>query len=166
MSSRTRKTVGILLSLAVLSGLYLPYCENPAVVLLLFFSWGLMALCSPLVLLAGLLSKEKETQVLGLSWLLSAALFFFGGIGFDTWLRHGKHQTAQTLVMDLAAYHAREGRYPEQLSALGKPYELEGLRYWVDPVKRTYRFEYLMDGFNWEYYESDSQRWGTLGWND
>jgi hypothetical protein len=125
MSSRSRKTVGILLSLAVLSGLYLPYCENPAVVLLLFFGWGLMALGSPLVLLAGLLSKEKETRVLGLSCLLSAALFFFGGLGFDKWLRHGRHQTAQTLVMDLAAYHAREGSYPEQLALLGAPGEAD-----------------------------------------
>ncbi len=166
MSSGSRMALGLLLGLAVLSGAALPYIEHPVVVLLLFFGWGSMALGSTAVLLDGLLSREKGTRSFGLTGLLAAAVFFLGGFGFDAWLRHGKHQTARALVMDLAAYHAREGRYPEQLGALGKPYALEGLMYWVDPVKQTYRFEYLMDGFNREYYDSAQQRWGTLGWND
>jgi hypothetical protein len=166
MRSYGKKSLAILLFLALLSGVALPYVEHPAVVLLLFWGWGVTALYSTGVLLSGLLAREKETLVLGLTCLGSAAIFFFGGFSFDGWLRHGKHQTAQSLVMDLEAYHAREGRYPEQLSALGKPYRLEGLSYSVHPVKRTYYFEYLMDGFNREYYDSAYRKWGTLGWND
>jgi hypothetical protein len=166
MSSQRKKFLGIPLSLALLGAVALPYVENPVVVLLLFWGWGVMALYSTGVLLSGLLAREKDTWIFGLTGLLSTAIFFYGGFGFSGWLRHGKHQTAQALVMDLAAYHAREGRYPEQLSALGRSYALDGLIYSVHPVKKTYYFEYLMDGFNREYYDSAYQHWGTLGWND
>ena len=65
--------------------------------------------------------------------------------------------------MQIEKFKNNTGAYPKDLKQIEASNKIDGIKYDVDSDGKNFRIEYLMDGFNKEFFDSDNQRWGTLG---
>lgn len=149
----------LIILIAVLLGIAIHF-TNPVTAILLLIIWIAATIFSIAAILIGLFSKKFRL------WYLIGFLPFLVGYGFETGVRNYKHNAAMKLNIQLERYKIEYGKYPKNLINLNSKIELRGLVYSTNKDFTNYRIEYLMDQFNREYYHSESNSWGTLGWND
>lgn len=154
---KRKETVGIVV--AVLIGALIQFA-NPIVALLLMGLMALLSFVSACLLIGSIFLGRKAIK-----WALVAAIPVAVAFVFTFGVRHYKHAKANQIVAHLKNYKKAHGCCPSKLREV-TTVSLNGLNYQVDRKEQTYRIEYLMDGFNREYYESENAKWGTLGWND
>ena len=149
----------IIIFVAVLLGIAIHF-TNPVTAIILLIIWIAATIFSIVAILIGLFNKRFRF------WYLIGFLPFLVGYGFETGVRNYKHNETMKLNSQLERYKIENGKYPKNLINLNSKIELKGLTYSTNKDFTNYRIEYLMDQFNREYYDSESNSWGTLGWND
>jgi len=85
--------------------------------------------------------------------------------GTSATIRYYKHSKAVQITKQLEKYRIKHGYYPKELPQ-ATTILLKGLEYEPDSNLLNFHMEYLMDGFNREYFDSVDKEWGTLGWHD
>ena len=148
----------IILAVAILLGMSIQWVD-PFFSILLVFTWGMAFICSVIALLSGIFSKRFRI------WYLLGFVPFVSGYLFMTGIRDYRHRKAVDIVGRINMYAKERGRLPDSLIQV-TGIRISGLRYSTDTSHKRYHLEYLMDQFNREYYDSKSNRWRKLGWND
>jgi hypothetical protein len=148
-----------LLIIYILIGVSFQYTD-PFNFLCLFFLSCLILLVSIGLLINDLFNRKFNV------WYLTGFVPILVGIGFMFFVRDVKHKNAMKICTEIENYHQVKGYYPKSLEEIDNKIEITGLFYSVDSSGSNYWLEYLMDGFNHEFYDSKSKAWGSLGWND
>lgn len=149
----------LLLLAGIILGFVIHY-SNPVMAIIILIVWFLAALFSLVLLVNGLVKKKFRL------WYLIGFIPFLIGFSFETGVRNHKHNEAVKLNIQIEQYKIEHGQYPKNLLDLNSSISLSGLTYVPNSGLTNYRIEYLMDQFNKEYFDSELQKWGTLGWND
>lgn len=149
----------LLLLAAILLGLLIHY-SNPFMALIILMVWFLAAIFSFVVLLKGLVKKKFRL------WYLIGFVPFLIGFSFESGIRNHRHDEAVKLNIQIEQYKIEHGQYPKNLLDLNSRISLSDLTYIPNSRLTNYRIEYYMDQFNREYFDSELNKWGTLGWND
>ena len=133
---------------------------NVVVTLILGIAIAALALTSIGFLLSSFFLGRKAF-VVG----LIAIVPFLSAYGTSTAIRSLRQSKADEIKAQLEDYHRKRGQYPADLSH-ATTITIKGLRYIPSASRTGYYIEYLMDGFNRRFYNSETKEWGTLGWND
>jgi hypothetical protein len=156
---KAKDTETLIIGLAIFAGLLFPFL-NVLGSLLFLFLFAFLSLMSVGFIICSIFLGRKSLKV-GIIGLIPILI----GFGLTTLIRRYKHNKAEEIKVELNASFIKNGRYPDSLSSELKNH-LNGLYYEPLNNNKEYRLEYLMDTYNREYYKSEGDRWGTLGWND
>jgi len=157
MKNRLKTSLVILFT--VFLGISIHFAD-PLLSLFILGLWGVLFFFSLATLTIGIFSKKFRF------WYLIGFIPFIVGYSFETGIRSYKHNKAVEITSQLEFYKKEKGIYPKDLILIKDEIEIPGLKYYTNPQQTNFRLEYLMDQYNREYFDSESNKWGTLGWND
>jgi hypothetical protein len=157
MKSQTKQLV--LLLLAILLGAYFQY-TNPITAILFMILSIVLVLVTVTLLVIGLFNRKFKM------WYLIPIVPIIVAISYSSSIRAYKHRQALSITESLEQFKGKYGAYPVNLGKLNNKIELSGLNYLTDSTFQEYEIEYLMDEFNREFYNSNTKKWDTKGWND
>jgi hypothetical protein len=164
MTKKERNRVLIFCGISIVLGITLPF-SNVIYFLFLFIACIITGLISIVLILAGFFANRQLIKK-GMIGLLAVCLFLMVGLGLETLIRHQKYKIALGIITKIETFRLKNARYPKTLDEIGNVKTIRGLRYNLYDSMRQFRIEYFMDGFNREYYNSETKDWETLGWND
>jgi len=149
----------IVIVIGILIGVMIQFTDPFTTVALIFYV-GISSLFSIGLLISSIfLGKES------FKWALITSTPFLFLFVITSVIRDYKHKKAVVITSHLENFKKRNGHYPGTLSNASE-ITLSGLTYEAINNLEDYKIEYFMDGFNREYFDSESNEWGTKGWND
>ena len=154
----------ILLIVSIVLGLTTPFV-NVLLFLFLKLFLSIVLIASVVMIVVGLTGNRKKLKW-GFIGLLSVCLFSITSFGPDTYIRSRRQETAKSIISDIEKFKHTNGTYPTTIEEIKIKNSIKGFNYYSYDSLKQFRIEYLMDGFDRQFYDSKNEVWGTLGWND
>lgn len=161
-----KRKIIILLIVSIALGLTTPFA-NVLLFLFLFLKLflSIVLIASVVIIVTGLTGNRKILKW-GFAGLLSVCLFSITSFGLETYIRSHRQETAKAIISDIEKFKFANGTYPTTIEQIKIKNSINGFNYYSYDSLKHFRIEYLMDGFDRQFYDSKNKVWGTLGWND
>jgi hypothetical protein len=127
------------------------------------FTWMVFFILLLVLFFVGLgsfsIGELANTRGPGLTIVLCVFMSFLGTLVSAGVKKNSDYELALQLVDDLHQHHDEVGFYPENLRDVERPRQLDGFQYSVSTDQQNFSIYYLVDGWHYMHYSSDTHEW-------